>query len=200
MCWLPVVSRMHACLRLPRSVLRQPRRPDGSRRRCGDPSEQGHGVEGPRVRGLHLCLEPSQWSAGIRVSGPPLSPVTPVVSYSLHRKQTSGHSVFQSVLFCLAYLKTKSARNVFQLLRLHCFLVRLYRLLINRSPVFSINDVICSMSEGKLSTSQRWEEDSVFCPDFVQKCYTLCYYDYYCYQCCCCYCYMIMIFLLNNWL
>lgn len=95
---------------------------------------------------------------------PPLSPVTPVVSYSLHRKQASGHSAFQSVLFCLAY-KTKSARNVFQLLQLHCFLLRLYRLLINLSPVFSINDVICSMSGGKLSTSQRWKEDSVFCPD-----------------------------------
>lgn len=49
-------------------LLRQSFRPDGGGRRCRNPSEQGHGPERPRVRGLHLCLEPSERPVSVRVS------------------------------------------------------------------------------------------------------------------------------------
>lgn len=70
--WRPDGSLILACLldilSFTHLTLRQPRRPDGGGRRRGDSSEQGHGLEGPRVRGLYLCLEPSQRPAGIGVS------------------------------------------------------------------------------------------------------------------------------------
>lgn len=48
---------------------RQPQRSDGHGRRGGDPSQQSHSAPRPRVRSVHLRLEPRQRSAGLGVSG-----------------------------------------------------------------------------------------------------------------------------------
>lgn len=47
---------------------RSPLGDDGGGQGCGDPTKQSHGVEGPRVGGLHLCLEPRERPARLRVS------------------------------------------------------------------------------------------------------------------------------------
>ncbi len=47
---------------------RPPLRHDGDGQGSGAASQSSHGAAGPRVWGLHLCLEPCQWSAGIWVS------------------------------------------------------------------------------------------------------------------------------------
>lgn len=56
------------------SPSRPPCRHDGGGRGRWDSPEQGHGAARPRVRGVHLCLEPRQWPARLRVQNRLLYP------------------------------------------------------------------------------------------------------------------------------